>query len=77
MESCKKQAPYSGRSLLRVVALALSTALIGYAMRDGINFFRSQARYRGPAAPQKCFASAAWSKKARSCAVKAEVIAFR
>ncbi len=23
-----------------VVALALSTALIGYAMRDGINFFR-------------------------------------
>ncbi len=26
---------------LAVVALALSTALVGYAMRDGINFFRS------------------------------------
>ncbi|MGR3434023.1 MAG: cytochrome c maturation protein CcmE [Shimia sp.] len=26
---------------LAVVALAASTALIGYAMRDGINFFRS------------------------------------
>ncbi|MGH1465710.1 MAG: cytochrome c maturation protein CcmE [Cognatishimia sp.] len=26
---------------LAVVSLALSTALIGYAMRDGINFFRS------------------------------------
>lgn len=27
--------------LLATVALALSTGLIGYAMRDGINFFRS------------------------------------
>lgn len=27
--------------LVTVVALALSTALIGYAMRDGINFFRA------------------------------------
>ncbi len=27
--------------LVAVVALLLSTALIGYAMRDGINFFRS------------------------------------
>jgi cytochrome c-type biogenesis protein CcmE len=27
--------------VLAVVALGLSTALIGYAMRDGINFFRS------------------------------------
>ena len=27
--------------LLAVLALALSTALIGYAMRDGINFFRA------------------------------------
>ncbi|MGP1356858.1 cytochrome c maturation protein CcmE [Roseicyclus sp.] len=27
--------------ILAVVALALSTALIGYAMRDGINFFRA------------------------------------
>ncbi len=27
-----------------VVALALSTALIGYAMRDGINFFRAPSQ---------------------------------
>ncbi len=27
--------------LITAVALAVSTALIGYAMRDGINFFRS------------------------------------
>jgi len=29
-----------------VVALALSTGLIGYAMRDGINFFRSPSQVR-------------------------------
>lgn len=29
--------------LVAAVALALSTALIGYAMRDGINYFRSPA----------------------------------
>ena len=27
-----------------VVALVLSTALIGYAMRDGINFFRAPSQ---------------------------------
>ena len=30
--------------LVAAVALALSTALIGYAMRDGINFFRSPSQ---------------------------------
>lgn len=30
--------------LLAVVALILSTGLIGYAMRDGINFFRSPSQ---------------------------------
>ncbi len=30
--------------LLAFVALALSTGLIGYAMRDGINFFRAPAQ---------------------------------
>jgi len=30
--------------LVAFVALALSTALIGYAMRDGINFFRSPSQ---------------------------------
>jgi cytochrome c-type biogenesis protein CcmE len=30
--------------LMAVVALAVSTGLIGYAMRDGINFFRSPSQ---------------------------------
>ena len=30
--------------LLAVVALALATGLIGYAMRDGINFFRAPSQ---------------------------------
>jgi len=30
--------------LLAVVSLAIATALIGYAMRDGINFFRSPSQ---------------------------------
>lgn len=30
--------------VLAVVALGLSTALIGYAMRDGINFFRAPSQ---------------------------------
>ncbi|MEI6797759.1 MAG: cytochrome c maturation protein CcmE [Pseudomonadota bacterium] len=30
--------------IVAFVALALSTALIGYAMKDGINFFRSPAQ---------------------------------
>lgn len=41
---------------LAVVALTLSTALIGYAMRDGINFFRSPAQVVAePPAPTETF----------------------
>ena len=40
MKSLKKKRRIQVISVA-VVALALSTALIGYAMRDGINFFRS------------------------------------
>ncbi|MDQ2092668.1 cytochrome c maturation protein CcmE [Rhodalgimonas zhirmunskyi] len=41
---------------LAVVALALSTALIGYGMRDGINFFRSPAQVVAePPAPTETF----------------------
>ncbi len=32
--------------LLTLVAMVLSTALVGYALRDGINFFRSPAQVR-------------------------------
>lgn len=38
------------------VALALSTALIGYAMRDGINFFRSPSEVvQSPPSPNEVF----------------------
>ncbi len=38
------------------VALALSTALIGYAMRDGINFFRAPSQILAePPAPTEVF----------------------
>lgn len=40
--------------IVAAVALALSTAMIGYAMRDGINFFRSptQVAAQPPAASE-------------------------
>lgn len=41
---------------LTVVALILSTALIGYGMRDGINFFRSPSQVVAePPAPNEVF----------------------
>lgn len=42
--------------LVAVVALAASTALIGYAMRDGINFFRSPSQIaEAPPGPGEVF----------------------
>lgn len=42
--------------LVAVVALALSTAMIGYAMRDGINFFRSPSQVaEAPPGPEEVF----------------------
>ncbi len=42
--------------LVAVVALVASTALIGYAMRDGINFFRSPSQVIAePPAPTEVF----------------------
>ena len=42
--------------VLAFVALGLSTALIGYAMRDGINFFRSPSQVMTePPAPGETF----------------------
>lgn len=41
---------------LAVVALIASTALIGYAMRDGINFFRSPSQVaEAPPGPSEVF----------------------
>ncbi len=42
--------------LIAAVALALATGLIGYAMRDGINFFRSPAQLADqPPSPEEVF----------------------
>lgn len=42
--------------IVAFVALALSTALIGYAMRDGINFFRSPTQVmEEPPTPSEVF----------------------
>lgn len=42
--------------LLAFVALAVSTALIGYGMRDGINFFRSPSEVaEAPPGPTEVF----------------------
>ena len=41
---------------LAAVALVISTALVGYAMRDGINFFRSPSQVaEAPPAPTETF----------------------
>lgn len=42
--------------VLAAVALVLSTALVGYAMRDGINFFRSPSQLaEAPPPPTEVF----------------------
>ena len=55
MKSLKKQRRIQ-IILLAVVALALSTALIGYATRDGINFFRAPSQIvEDPPGPTEVF----------------------
>ncbi|MEL6619271.1 MAG: cytochrome c maturation protein CcmE [Pseudomonadota bacterium] len=55
MKSLKKQRRIQIIALA-TVALALSTALIGYAMRDGINFFRAPSQIMAePPQPTEVF----------------------
>ncbi|WP_299962309.1 cytochrome c maturation protein CcmE [uncultured Roseobacter sp.] len=55
MKSLKKQRRIQVIAVA-AVALALSTALIGYAMRDGINFFRAPSQVLAePPAPSEVF----------------------
>ncbi|MFP7571457.1 cytochrome c maturation protein CcmE [Marivita sp. S2033] len=55
MKSLKKQRRIQVIALA-TVALVLSTALIGYGMRDGINFFRSPSEVAAePPAPNETF----------------------
>ena len=55
MKSLKKQRRIQVIAVA-AVALVLSTGLIGYAMRDGINFFRSPSQVmQEPPAPNETF----------------------
>lgn len=55
MKSLKKQRRIQ-IIVIAFVALAVSTALIGYAMRDGINFFRSPSQVaEAPPGPEEVF----------------------
>lgn len=55
MKSLKKQRRIQVIAVA-VVALALSTAMIGYAMRDGINFFRAPSQIMAePPQPNEVF----------------------
>lgn len=55
MKSLKKQRRIQV-IIVAAIALALSTALIGYAMRDGINFFRSPSQVvEEPPQPSEVF----------------------
>lgn len=55
MKSLKKQRRIQVIAVA-AVALTLSTALIGYAMRDGINFFRAPSQIMAePPAPTEVF----------------------
>lgn len=55
MRSLKKQRRIQV-ILIAFVALALATALVGYAMRDGINFFRSPTQVaEAPPGPSEVF----------------------
>ncbi|MFL4470904.1 cytochrome c maturation protein CcmE [Tateyamaria armeniaca] len=55
MKSLKKQRRIQIIALA-AVALTISTALIGYAMRDGINFFRAPSQIMAePPAPTEVF----------------------
>lgn len=55
MKSLKKQRRIQ-IIVIAFVALAVSTALIGYAMRDGINFFRSPSQVaEAPPGPDEVF----------------------
>lgn len=55
MKSLKKQRRVQIIAIA-FVALAVSTALIGYAMRDGINFFRSPSQVaEAPPGPDEVF----------------------
>ena len=63
---------------LAAVALVISTALIGYAMRDGINFFRSPSQVaEEPPAPNEVFRIGGLVEEGSLVRGQGETISFR
>ena len=63
---------------LAAVSLALSTGLIGYAMRDGINFFRSPAQIVAePPAPTEVFRIGGLVEEGSIIRGEGETVSFR
>ena len=63
---------------LAAVALVLSTALIGYAMRDGINFFRAPAQVAAePPGPNEVFRIGGLVEEGSLVRGQGETITFR
>ncbi|MHA6325916.1 cytochrome c maturation protein CcmE [Roseivivax sp. CAU 1753] len=63
---------------LTAVALVVSTALIGYAMRDGINFFRSPSQVaEAPPAPNEVFRIGGLVEEGSLKRGQGETISFR
>ena len=64
--------------LLAFVALAISTALIGYAMRDGINFFRAPSQVVAePPAPNEVFRLGGLVEEGSLVRGQGETVTFR
>jgi cytochrome c-type biogenesis protein CcmE len=64
--------------LVAAVALALSTALVGYAMRDGINFFRSPTQVaEAPPSPSEVFRIGGLVEEGTLVRGQGETITFR
>jgi cytochrome c-type biogenesis protein CcmE len=64
--------------VVAAVALALSTALVGYAMRDGINFFRSPSQVaEAPPGPTEVFRIGGLVEEGTLVRGQGETITFR
>jgi cytochrome c-type biogenesis protein CcmE len=77
MKSLKKQRRIQILAVA-AVALAVSTALIGYAMRDGINFFRAPAQVAAePPPPTETFRLGGLVEEGSIVRGQGETVTFR
>ncbi|MEP5732576.1 MAG: cytochrome c maturation protein CcmE [Sulfitobacter sp.] len=77
MKSLKKQRRIQVIAVA-VVALVASTALIGYAMRDGINFFRAPSQIMAePPSPNEVFRIGGLVEEGSLLRGESEIISFR